>query len=130
MSDDNGGIGFWKRLGIVCGAMLAAFALVSAIMTFMMTFFIVPAIGTVVGAEREARVRSDSILTVTMAKLSRDQVVLLALLAAPPTRRPHMLHIIRQKEIEPLPPPLPGRPEPTPRWKPAPELLGRPEPVK
>ena len=78
----SNGIEFAKRVGIVCGAMLATGALVSALYTTA-TRPIMEAIAD----EREARIVADSMLASRLSGLSRDRIALLSVMEHPPGSR-------------------------------------------
>ena len=82
------GIEFAKRVGVVCGALLAT----GALMTGVYTLATKP-IMNAVAEERSARIVADSALGKQLANLSHDRVMLLNLLEYPPGSRERKIEV-------------------------------------
>ena len=99
MTKPNGPvIQFVKRVGIVCAAALGVFGVITVLWSLAVAHLIAPVIEASVAGERIARVRADSALAEKLSTLSRDRVVLLAILEAQPgVERRRMLDEVRRE---------------------------------
>ena len=75
---------FCKRVGVVTGAALGLFALLSVLWSLAVASLIIPEINKAVAQERIARERGDRELVYQMQQLSRDRVDFLNVLQARP----------------------------------------------
>jgi hypothetical protein len=92
------GIEFAKRVGIVSSAILLVSGVLTLFWTFAVAHLITPIMDRKIAEEREARVRAQSMLAEKLSELSKDRIVLLAVIETPQgSERRKLVESIRQQ---------------------------------